>query len=93
MSQVIITICIGDTLVTATRHQSLDNNDDMPHHYTLMFTDLPTGFHFDISYTGENDLMLAVAAWIAADEGDDWFNRHLSALMLRLEGSQSKFMP
>lgn len=61
-------VCCGDLLVTATATQSLTKDDELPVHYTLTFTDTVTGTSQALAYEGENELLLAVAAWINSDE-------------------------
>jgi hypothetical protein len=62
---------LGDLVATATVHQTLDPANDsalMPYHYTLHFRDVTSGKTAEISYTTENDMVLAFAAWLVADE-------------------------
>ena len=74
----IATCCIGDSLVTLTKPvplrakgvTSAEFADEVmtADFYNLTFTDLPTDKRVTVVICGENDAMLAFAAWIAADE-------------------------
>jgi hypothetical protein len=59
---------LGDLVCTATAHQSLDKHDPLPFHYTLHFRELTSNKSAEISFIGENDMVLAFAAWLASDE-------------------------
>jgi len=63
-----IFVKLSDLVVAMTSHQSVDKDDPMMFHYTVHFRDLVTGETAEISYTGENEAIMAVAAWLVSGE-------------------------
>lgn len=83
--------CIGDLVAILYAVQSLDPKDELPRTYQLMFQDLPTGENETLVYTGENDAVLAFAAWLAADAPEDVI-KACKQLRARIK-SKGKFLP
>lgn len=91
----IAALTIGDISITLNGTYSLSPdenraNGDNPHSFTLSFHDLPTGEKQDLVYFGENDALLALSAWIAADETWAAANPQYAGLIAKLS---PKFKP
>lgn len=86
----IATICIGDSLVTLVRVVPLIEETEST--FNLSHTDIPTDKVYTYSIVGENNAMLALAAWIVADESPPY--ESLTQAMADLRNSpMHKFMP
>jgi hypothetical protein len=61
-----LTAQLGDTLAVMVTRIPLNKVEAIK--YALIFRDLPTGESEEIDFIGENDAVMAFAAWLAADE-------------------------
>ncbi len=66
----IATLSVGDALITLVGVVPLAKEDMGNVTYNLTFTDIPTDKSYTKSYVSENDALHAIAAWIAADDGE-----------------------
>lgn len=79
-------LCIGDDMLTLTSVQlppddgtSLEEPREVV--YRLTHTDLQSGISKYTSFEGENEAVLALAAWAAADEANaNWFDASMEKL-------------
>lgn len=88
----IASLSVGDSLVTLVMVTPLSGEEIARGYrtYNLTFTDIPTDKSYTKSIVGENDAMVALAAWIVADDVDQI---KIGEKMLREDPCMKPHMP
>lgn len=87
----IASFCLGDTLLTLVKVQSLDSKDELQESFSLTCKDIATDKSFTKVYAGENEAILSFAAILASDDAD--FKEMAKALADLRDSPMYKFLP
>lgn len=88
-----ITILGGDFLIQAVDHQSLDKDDPLHTHHTILLRDLPTGKTAEVHCETEMDQVYKIAAWLLSDEDANTVSKRLMDALWELRAKTKGFLP